>query len=308
VNCNTMPSLYDIEILTAPSILGLTPGGVQGLAESLLDAGLAASLGVTHPVVTVPTLNALYSDQRDPDTHCLNAPLIRQFSAGLGKAVTRTIRQHRFALVLGGDCSILTGIMPALKQAGNYGLVFLDAHADFYSPERSTTGQVADMDLAIVTGRGPELLTNMDNLRPYVPDEQVVHIGQRDWEETRRYGSPDIRDTPIRCFGIELIEQRGIAAVTTEVLQCIDALPVDGYWIHFDTDVLSDDINPAVDYRLPGGLSFEQAGYILHQLLLTGRMAGMSVTIYNPALDEKGSIAQGIVQCLGQAFDLGPKP
>jgi arginase len=301
-----MPSVYDIEILAAPSILGLTPSGVQGLAASLLNAGLASSLGVTHPVVTVPTLNALYSDQRDPDTHCPNAPLIRQFSADLGKVLTRTVQHHRFALVLGGDCSVLTGIMPALKQAGNYGLVFLDAHADFYSPERSTTGEVADMDLAIVTGRGPELLTNMHNLRPYVPDEQVVHIGQRDWEETRQYGSPDIRDTPIRCFGIEVIEQKGIAAVTVEVVQYIDALRVDGYWIHFDTDVLSDTINPAVDYRLPGGLGFEQAAY-MHHLLLTGRIAGMSVTIYNPALDKKGSIAQGIVQCLRQAFDLPPK-
>lgn len=302
-----MTSVYDIEILAAPSILGLTPSGVQGLAASLLDAGLAPSLGAKHPVITVPTLNALYSDQRDPDTHCLNATLIRQFSAGLGKALTHTVSQHRFALVLGGDCSVLTGIMPALKQAGNYGLLFLDAHADFYSPEKSTTGEVADMDLAIVTGRGPELLTNIHNLRPYVPDEQVVHIGQRDWEETRQYGSPDIRDTAIRCFGIEVIEQKGIAVVTAEVLQYIDALQVDGYWIHFDTDVLSDTINPAVDYRLPGGLSFEQAAYMLQHLLLTGRIAGMSVTIYNPALDKKGSIAQGIVQCLRQAFEFAPK-
>lgn len=299
-----MASVYDIEILAAPSILGLTPSGVQGLAQSLLDTGLARLLHVTHPVVTVPTLNALYSEKRDPDTHCLNAPLIRQFSTGLGKAVTRTVSQHRFALVLGGDCSILTGIMPALKQAGNYGLVFLDAHADFYSPERSTTGEVADMDLAIVTGRGPDLLTNMYNLRPYVSDERVVHIGQRDWEETRRYGSPDIRDTRIRCFGIEVIEQKGIEAVTREVLSYIDTSGADGHWIHFDTDVLSDTINPAVDYRLPGGLSFEEAGYLLQHLLLTGRIAGMSVTIYNPALDENGSIAQGIVQCLGHAFEL----
>lgn len=299
-----MASVYDIEILAAPSILGLTPSGVQGLAQSLLDAGLVSALQVTGPVVEVPTLNAHYSEYRDTVTHCLNPTLIKEFSLTLGKEVTHTIDQHHFALVLGGDCSIMVGIMPALKKRGNYGLVFLDAHADFYSPDKSITGEVADMDLAIVTGRGPCQLTNIDHQRPYVRDEHVVHIGQRDWEETQQYGSPDIRDTAIRCFGMEVIEQRGIAAVTAEVLQYIAALTVDGYWIHFDTDVLSDDINPAVDYRLPGGLSFEQAGCILHHLLLTGRIAGMSVTIYNPALDKKGSIAQGIVQCLRQAFDL----
>lgn len=58
------------------------------------------------------------------------------------------------------------------------GLIFLDANADFYEPEKSITGEVADMDLAIVTGRGPELLTNINDQRPYLRDENVIHIGQ----------------------------------------------------------------------------------------------------------------------------------
>ncbi|CAN5501775.1 hypothetical protein BH23BAC1_BH23BAC1_25200 [soil metagenome] len=64
---------------------------------------------------------------------------------------------------MGGDCSIHIGIMSALKEKGNYGLIFLDTHADFYAPEQSITGEVADMDLAIVTGRGPEILNNINN-------------------------------------------------------------------------------------------------------------------------------------------------
>jgi len=34
------------------------------------------------------------------------------------------------------------------------------------------------MDLAISTGRGPDILTNIDGLKPYVQDEHVIHIGQ----------------------------------------------------------------------------------------------------------------------------------
>jgi arginase len=295
---------YDIEILSAPSILGLTPTGVEYLGESLLAAGLSEKLQVVHPVIHVPTLNALYSNKRDEETKCLNPTSLKDFSLTLGEAVSGTIGQKRFAFVLGGDCSILLGIMSALKAKGTYGLIFLDAHADFYEPEKSTKGEVADMDLAIITGRGPALLTNIHNLRPYVKDENVVHIGQRDWEETKKFGSSDIRETIIKCIDLATIENKGVNVIATEVLQHIKSLEVEGFWIHFDTDVLSDEINPAVEYRLPGGLLFEQVEHLLKNLLLTGRMTGISITIFNPKLDKTGSIPKSIAESLGRAFDL----
>jgi arginase len=290
---------YDIEIISAPSILGLRPDGVELLADRLLEAGIAEKTGTTHPVQEVPTLNAQYSKKRDDQTHCLNPVLLRDFSLTLNKVIGDSIGQQRFPLVLGGDCSILLGIMPALRSMGNYGLIFIDAHADFYEPEKSITGEVADMDLAMVTGRGPELLTNINGLRPYVSDEYVVHIGQRDWEETQRFESQDIRETTIACFDLAYIEQKGISATTTEVVQHIHGLSANGYWIHFDTDVLSDDINPAVNYRNPGGLQFEQAAYLMSHLLSTGKITGMSVTCYNPKMDTNGQIGKNIAATIG---------
>lgn len=295
---------YDIEIISAPSILGLKPTGVEDLGESLLASGLAENLRSGHPVVHVPTFNTLYSDNRDQETNCLNAKPIRDFSLTLGKAVSNTINRERFAFVLGGDCSILLGIMSGLKAKGTYGIIFLDAHADFYEPEKSITGEVADMDLAIITGRGPKILTNINNLQPYAKDENVIHIGQRDRKETKKYGSRDIRETTIKCFSLADIEKKGMNIILTKVLQHIDRLEVEGFWIHFDTDVLSDEINPAVDYRLPGGLLFEQVEQLIRSLLLTGRMVGINVTIFNPRLDKNGPISKSISKSIGRAFDL----
>lgn len=291
-----------IEILLAPSILGLSPTGVELLGKTLLDNGLAKSLGVTLPVTEVPTLNHLYSPDRDEDTNCLNTHALQDFSAVLSKAVTLSLDQQRFPLVLGGDCSILLGIMPALKKKGSYGLVFVDAHADFYEPEKSTTGEVADMDLAIVTGRGPEALTNMDQLRPYVEDERVIQVGQRDQEETRRFGSQEIRDTAITCIGFDEIERSGIEGATAQVLQQMHKTGAEGYWLHYDLDVLADAVNPAVEYRLPGGLSFEEAEYLVSNLLGSGKITGMSITIYNPSLDKDGRIGRNITDSLARSF------
>jgi arginase len=292
----------DIELISAPSILGLKPSGVEHLAGRLLSAGLDKQLQLQHPVLQLPTINARYSGLRDPETNCLNADAIIDFSQQLADIVASTVRLQRFALVLGGDCSILLGIMSGLKSTGAYGLVFLDAHADFYEPERSLTGEVADMDLAIVTGRGPDKLTNMNDLRPYVRDEHVIQVGQRDAAEAAQYGSQDIRDTPIRVFDLDAIEKNGIEQVTASVKADINQWDTSGFWLHFDTDVLSDDINPAVDYRLPGGLRFEQVEYFIRELLLTGKMAGISVTIFNPLLDADSSITKKISATLVSAL------
>jgi arginase len=294
--------MYDIEIISAPSILGLKPNGVEDLPESLLKSGLEKTLRVTRPVIHVPTLNGLYVDKRDPETNCLNPIALRDFSLTLANTVIETLSKERFAFVLGGDCSILLGIMPALKAKGKYGIIFIDAHADFYESEKSTTGEVADMDLAIITGRGPELLTNINGLKPYVEDENVIHVGQRDWEETKEYQSQDIHETGIKCFSFADIESRGMERIANHILLYISQLDVEGFWIHFDTDVLSDELNPAVDYRLPGGLLFEQAELLIRNLLLTGSMVGLSITIFNPRLDKGNLISKSITESLARSF------
>lgn len=292
----------DIELITAPSILGLKPNGVEHLAGRLLSTGLDQQLQLQRPVQHLPPLNDLYSALRDPDTNCLNTDTLVAFSQQLAKTIAITVERQRFAFVLGGDCSILLGIMPGLKTIGSYGLVFLDAHADFYEPEKSPTGEVADMDLAIVTGRGPAKLTNINNLRPYVQDEYVIQVGQRDAAEAAQYGSQDIGDTPIRVYDFDAIEKNGIETVTSSVISHIREWDTAGFWLHFDTDVLSDDVNPAVEYHLPGGLRFDQVEHFIRELLLTGKMAGISVTIFNPLLDTDCTIAKNITATLVKAF------
>src|SRR5687767_10516508 len=129
-----MAFMRGLKIISAPSILGLKLSGVEQLPDSLLSSGLAIKLQSTHPVEHVPTLNHLYSRIRDSQTNCLNAVAVRNFSLELSKIVSETVLKKQFPFLLGGDCSILIGVMPALKALGNYGLIFLDAHADFYEP------------------------------------------------------------------------------------------------------------------------------------------------------------------------------
>src|ERR671920_289509 len=115
----------------------------------------------------------------------------------LANVVSNVIAKKKFPIVLGGDCSVLIGPLLGLRRVGRYGLFFIDGHSDFYQPQASTTGEVADMDLAIVTGRGPGILTDIDNLKPLVRDEDVVLFGYRDAEQSSSYGSQDVTETDI---------------------------------------------------------------------------------------------------------------
>lgn len=291
----------DLQIVSAPSILGLRPSGVEKLAESLLSNGLKEKTGTTAPVLEIPTLNSAYSRERG-STGMLNEDQLVAFSGTMYLEILKLLDAHRFPVVLGGDCSIIIGIMAALRSRGTYGLIFMDAHADFYLPHQSTTGEAADMDLAIVTGRGTDRLTNLHNLRPYVKDAHVLQVGQRDAEEASRYGSQSIQDTEINCFDHMLFKQENLADLTGRIISKASSLGVDGFWIHFDADVLSDDMNRAVDYRLPGGLSFEQCEHLLQSFLRSLAITGITVTVFNPQLDTTGNISKRLVDCIAKGL------
>ena len=261
-------------LVHAPSILGLRPTGVEHSGKALEAAGLGTRLGAESGGSIQPPV---YDPRRDRETGVLNPIGLADFSGRLADAVGDELERGRFPIVLGGDCSNLIGCALALRRRGRYGLFFLDGHADFYQPEAEPAGEVASMDLAIVTGHGPRALTDLEGRRPLLREPDVVAFGYRDADEQREHGRQDIR-----AHAVSLLLDRGL----------------DGLWIHLDADVLDDRIMPAVDYRLPGGLSWVELSATLRTVVGTGKAVGLNVGIFNPALDPDGTIAGCLVECL----------
>jgi arginase len=288
-------------IIEAPSILGLRPTGVQYLPVAFKAAGLMSGLRAEYGGQVSPLS---YSSERDKLTLLLNPDSIREFSLQLADAVAFVLHNKRFPLVLGGDCSILIGNLLALRRLGTYGLFFIDGHADFYQPQVSPTGEVADMDLAIVSGRGPNILTNIEGLKPLVRDPDIIVFGYRDAEQAASYGSPDVRDTNMHVFDLPYVRKFDtIAAAACQAVDVLENNELDGFWIHLDADVLDDSIMPAVDYRLGGGgLSFSELSELLKTLVASDAAVGMDITIFNPLLDFDGSITRRFVSSLIQGL------
>ncbi|MET0535662.1 MAG: arginase family protein [Steroidobacter sp.] len=285
-------------LIEAPSVLGLKPTGVDRLPEQLLKAGLAERLQARRAarVETPP-----YEFERDPQTKTLNAHSIAEWSPKLADAMESVLDAGEFPVVLGGDCSIVLGTTLALKRRGRYGLLFIDGHADFYQPEVNPNGEAASMDLAFATGHGPDLLTNIEGRAPLVRDEDTVAFGFRDAEEQAEYGSQPLPPT-LRAFDLATVRRRGVESVAREAVQHLTREGLDGFFIHVDADCLDDAIMPAVDYRIPGGLSWDELATTLRIAVASGKAVGLEIAIYNPSLDADGSAGRGLADTLARGL------
>lgn len=290
------------DVVEAPSNLGLRPGGVELLPQALLRAGLRDGLEAEHAGRVQPPRT---DPRRDPKTGLLNGPSILAYSRELANVIMPLVEQGRFPVVLGGDCSILLGPMLALRRLGRYGLFFLDGHADFYQPEAEPSGEVASMELALVSGRGPSLLTDINGLSPLVRDQDVVAFGFRDEGRAAEEGSQDIRDAPIEAYSLDEVSAIGVGRAAVKAVTRLERDSLIGFWIHLDADVLDDAIMPAVDYRQPGGISYAELSEVLNVLISTGRAVGLTVTILNPRKDPDGVAVKGLAKSIVRGLKRG---
>lgn len=264
------------------------------MADSLIKAGLSEALGakITHELL-VPD----WKPKRDPETKILNPQEVRDYSIKLADAVQKDLDGGHFPIVVGGDCTILIGSMIAMKRKGSAGLYFIDGHADFYEPGISPSGETADMELGFVVGRGPEILTNIQSQRPLVEEQNAVLFGFRDEELIKETGGADVRKTKINCVSLEDTRYYGFNNTLEKSLEKLTS-GVDKFWIHLDFDVLDDALMPAVDYRIPDGLTIGELVNVLNRCIKTGKAVGMSLAIFNPTLDWDGALAKRIVEIL----------
>jgi len=292
-----MHNRREYSVIDAPSILGLRPTGVELLPKALRAAGLLERLNAEYGGIVAPS--SPYNHSRDEETKLLNAEAIKEYSLKLAEVVKRQLHKNKFPIVIGGDCSILIGNLLALRRLGRYGLFFIDGHSDFYLPEESPTGEVADMDLAIVSGHGPEILSDLDHLKPLVKEQDIVVFGYRDSAQSAQYGCQDIKKaTMVNAVELVDVEKLGLQNAFSLGIQTLLKNELSGFWIHLDADVLDDSIMPAVDYRLPDGITFSELSNLLKLLLLSKKAVGISVTIFNPTLDKDDSITRNFVSSI----------
>ena len=290
-----------IAIIGAPSSIGLSlydDGLVRHVnrAPSVLrERGLIDRL---HAVDLGDVAPPPYRDFDMTPGRPRNEPELVVYSRSLGDRVSRALANGQFALVLGGDCSIVLGcLLAARRRTAPVGLAYVDAHADFATPEDSRNGSVSGMALSLAVGRGQSALAHLEGKRPLVEPWRAAVIGRRD--DSPRHG-----DDPVAAASIldlrasELDSAIELSHVGDRALSRIAAHGVRGFWIHVDADVLNPRAMPAVGSPEPGGPMPQQLLTMLAPLVADPRALGMSVSVYDPALDPDRSGARQLVHIL----------
>ena len=290
-------------ILEAPSALGHVPEhlGVERAPRVLLEAGLADGLPARRAGCR-PASG--YSSVPDPQTKVMNPQPLRDYSISLADDVETMLGNGEFPVVLGGDCSLLLGSMLALRRRGRYGVLYVDGDADFYQPEVNPLGGAASAsDLAFATGRGPDIVCDLEGRRPLVRDDDVVVLACRDAADRKRRGCQPLppgmlildRDH-VRQVGAEDAAHQAVAFLTRP------GGPAEGFWIHLDADVFDETIMQSVDDPRPDGLTWDDGIAILRTAIASSKAAGLQVAIYNPDIDRDGSNGRGLAAAIRSAL------
>jgi len=187
--------------------------------------------------------------------------------AGINAQLTTAVAAHdRPVVVLAGNCNSCLGTLAALEDPG---IVWLDAHGDFNTPETTISGALEGMSLAVATGHcHPELMA-----RP-VPEENVVLAATR---------------------SLDPLEEVRLRASKVEVV-ALDALPhavdllaarVKTIYLHLDLDVLDPDISPGVNFSEPGGITPDQLFDAVKHVIATGKLGAVAIANFNPDRDRE---------------------
>lgn len=237
----------------------------------------------------------VFEGNRDPSTKVLNLKAWKEISQHTAKRLLAIQKEADFVIILGGDCSILLGIFGAFRSADKrVGLVILDGHTDYRDPSSSSSGEPADLELAILSGRGPNELTGLFGLPPLLQPSDVVVCGYRE---------PDlIAESDIFHFDHNEFKETGAVKLANKALSLLEHM--DRLWFHLDVDVLDPTLMP-VSFPEPDGLSIDETLAFLSTSIRSRRFMGMSIACYHPNLDSELEAASKIVGMLSSALSSG---
>jgi arginase len=108
----------------------------------------------------------------------------------------------------------------------------------------------------------------------------------------------------ITAFDLHAVRSLGAAGTAWRAV----AQPTRPFWIHLDADVLDDRLMPAVDDRVPDGLSWEELEVIPGAALKSDQAVGLDVTIMNPRLDPDRSLTRELREFLSRVLASAWRP
>jgi arginase len=295
-----------VDLVTVPYRYDERGEGLGAGPDALLAAGLPERLGAAGVELTGPHEARLDPALQEEGRTALN---IGRLGADTARLVAMARRNGDGAFVLAGDDTAAIGVVSGLKQAAGagvaIGVVWVDAHGDFNTPETSFSGILAGMPVAIMAGLAGPLWRDAAGLATPVATEHIILAGTRELDEKEEalIRSTDVRVVPAS----ELCDGDDFAQAIDWLVRCCAQL-----YLHVDLDVLDPRFVPSASTPSANGLSVEELVTTMAKVLQTGKVAAVAISSLNPGAGARGerSVASAMKTIEGAlpAWTVTPEP
>lgn len=277
-----------ISTIGVPMDLGQSRRGVDMGPSALRYAGLRDRLrGLGFRVEDRGNLDIAVRDTLPEEGGMAFLPAVAEVCRAIYDAGAAALAAGQVPLFMGGDHSIAVGTVGAATHQGPVGLLWVDAHGDFNTPETSPSGNLHGMPLAALTGRGIPELVDLGRPGPKVDPHDVMLIGIRDLDPQERRM---LRESGAGVYTMREVDERGIGRVAHEAMKRLSHLP--RVHVSLDMDVLDPREAPGVGTPVAGGLSYREAHLLMEIIAEQAEVGSLDVVEINPILDHRNRTAE----------------
>lgn len=204
----------------------------------------------------------------------------------LGEAVAAMAVKDEFVLGLLGNCNSSIGMLAGLQNAvseqntQSVGLLWIDAHGDFNTPETSLSGWLGGMPVAVSSGQCLHRIREKAGLNPAIETGNIIMMGLRDVDPLEQ----------------ELIDKSDIILLSAEDLishnenfhKVVKALSdkVDIIYLHIDLDILDASEIPGNFFEVEEGPLASQLIEVIKILVSNPKVGALGISSFPTA--EKG--------------------
>jgi arginase len=301
------PNQSRIALLGVPIEIGASQAGTLMGPDALRTAGIARVLeqlefsvedfgNIARPAIisdAPPPANAKYYDE------------VKSWIRVLSEQAYSLARSGAVPIFMGGDHSLsmgsVNGVARHWQEIGRpLFVLWLDAHADYNTPDTTETGNMHGMSAAFLCGE-PGLDALLGNQpRASITPGQLDLFGIRSIDPLEK---KLVHERRVAIADMRAIDEFGVAVLIRRVIERVKAK--NGVLhLSFDVDFLDPAAAPGVGTTVPGGATYREAHLVMELLHDSGLVRSVDIVELNPFLDERGRTARVAVELVGSLFGL----
>ena len=221
---------------------------------------------------------------RDPSDRYKNMTEINRFNEELYNIERNVINENYFPITLGGDHSLAIGSALASNSIhDNLGIIWIDSHGDFNTPETTITGNIHGYPFAAICGYENKEFVGFHKGNFFNPKNAVL-VGGRDIDIPDEVNN--LKKAGVKVFTTEDIIKYGAKNIMEQAFK-IASNGTNGVHISYDLDSIDPEVAPGVSIKAPDGFNKEAAYEMLDSIVThADSVKSMDIVEFNPMYDK----------------------